>query len=167
MQCSVHSSFRESVTLLLEGLPLPPPNGQVIQMNAPTMRGKIYLMAAGSGDPHLLSAEAVNLLRTAEVVLHDDSVPPEVLELIPASAQVREIGKLSGDAGSSKEKANSLLISAAREGRHVVRLKGGDLLLPGRVAEETEALVRANVDFEVIPGGKAAMAAAGGQNSSD
>lgn len=131
------------------------------------MRGKIYLMEAGPGDPRLLTAEAVSLLRAAEVVLHDDSVSPEVLELIPASAQVREISKLSGDAGSAKEKINSLLISAAREGRHVVRLKSGALPLPGRVAEETEAFLHANVDFEVIPGVKAAMAAAGGQNSSD
>jgi siroheme synthase len=129
-------------------------------MHTPTMRGKIYLMGAGPGDPDLLTAEALRLLRAAEVVLHDDRVSPEILELIPASAQVRNIAKLGGDAGILQEKINSLLISAAREGRQVVRLKSGDPLLPERVAEEMEALIKASVDFEIIAGTKPAMATA-------
>jgi siroheme synthase len=149
-----------------EGLPSAHAGGQVIQMSAPTMRGKVYLIGAGSGEPGLLTAEAVTLLRGAEVVLHDDSVSPEILELIPPSAQVRGTSKLGLGPGEAQERINSLLISAAREGRHVVRLKSGDPLLPARIAEETEALVRANVDFELVRGVKPALAAAAAQNSS-
>jgi siroheme synthase len=134
-------------------------------MGEPTMRGKIYLMGTGSGDTELLTAEAVSLLRAAEVVLHDDGISPEILDLIPASAQVRNVDKLAEHEGISQEKVNSLLISAARDGRNVLRLKSGDPLLPARVAEEMEALIEANVDFEIVAGTKTAMAAAAGQNS--
>jgi siroheme synthase len=136
-------------------------------MSGPTMRGKIYLMGAGTGGPHLLTTEAVRLLREAEVVLHDERVSPEILDLVPASAQVRNVDKLCERAGFSQEKTNALLIDSAREGRLVVCLKSGDSLLPERVAEEMVALARAEVDFEVIPGVGPAMAAAAGQNSSD
>jgi siroheme synthase len=134
-------------------------------MHSPTMRGKVFLMGAGLGDADLLTAEAVRLLRAAEVVLHDDAVSPEVLELIPASAQVRNVAKLIENEVISEDKVHSLLISAAREGRQVVRLKSKDALLPERVAEEIAALVQANVDFEVVAGIRPAMAAAAGQNS--
>jgi siroheme synthase len=134
-------------------------------MHSPTMRGKIYLMGAGSGDPDLLTAEAVSLIRAAEVVLHDDAVSPEVLELVSVSAQVRNVDKLIESEVISRDKVLSLLISAAHEGRQVVRLKSGEALLPERVAEEMEALVEANVDFEVIAGAKTAMAAAGNSSS--
>lgn len=134
-------------------------------MGEPTMRGKIYLMGTGSGDTDLLTAEAVSLLRAAEVVLHDDGISPEILDLIPASAQVRNVDKLAEHEGIPQEKVNSLLISAARDGRNVLRLKSGDPLLPARVAEEMEALIEANVDFEIVAGTKTAMAAAAGQNS--
>jgi siroheme synthase len=129
------------------------------------MRGKVYLIGTGSGDPDLLTAEAVRLLRAAEVVLHDDGVSPEVLELIPASAQVRNVDKLAEHEGIPQEKINSVLISAARDGRNVVRLKIGDPLLPERVAEEMEALIEANVAFEIVAGTKSAMSTAAGQNS--
>jgi len=122
-------------------------------------------MGAGSGDPDLLTAQAVSLLRAAEVVLHDGAVSPEVLNLIPASAQVRNVDKLAEHEGIPQEKINSLLISAARDGRNVVRLKSGDPLLPARVAEEMEALIEASVDFEMVAGVKTAMAASAGQNS--
>jgi siroheme synthase len=134
-------------------------------MHAPTMRGKIYLMGAGPGDRELLTAEAVSLLRAAEVVLHDDAISPEVLELVSASAQVRNVDKLIESEAISREKVLSLLISAAHDGRQVVRLKSEDALLPERVAEEIEALVKANVDFEVVAGVRPAMVAAAGQDS--
>lgn len=134
-------------------------------MNAPTMRGKIFLIRAGSGDRELLTAEAVSVLRAAEVVLHDDAVSQEVLELIPASAQVRNVTKLVENEVISQDKVHSLLITAAREGRQVVWLKGENALLPERVAEEIEGLVKANVDFEVVAGVRPAMTAAAGQNS--
>jgi siroheme synthase len=134
-------------------------------MHSPTMRGKVFLMGAGLGDAELLTAEAVSLLRAAEVVLHDDAISPEVLELVSASAQVRNVDKLIESEAISRKKVLSLLISAAHDGRQVMRLKSEDALLPERVAEEIEALVKANVEFEVVAGVRPPMAAAAGQNS--
>jgi len=129
------------------------------------MRGKVYLMSAGSGDPDLLPAEAVSLLRAAEVVLHDEAVSPEVLELVSPSAQVRNVDRLIESEAVSRDKVLSLLISAARDGRQVVRLKSEDALSPERVAEELEALVQAKVDCELISRASSALATAAGKNS--
>jgi len=117
-------------------------------------------MGAGPGNPDLLTVQAVQILKTAEVVLHDHLVAQEILDLIPAWTQVRNVGKRCGQAGISQEQIHALLIAAAREGKQVVRLKGGDPLLFGRVGEEMEALARAGVEFEVIPGVTSAMGAA-------
>lgn len=129
-------------------------------MNTPIRKGRVYLMGAGPGNPDLLTVQAVEILKTAEVVLHDHLVAQEVLDLIPAWTQVRNVGKRCGQAGIAQDQIHSLLIAAAREGKRVLRLKGGDPLLFGRVGEEMEALARAGVDFEVIPGVTSAMAAA-------
>src|SRR2546423_13130725 len=129
-------------------------------MSAPAMKGKVYLMGAGPGDPDLLTVKAQRVLRAAEVVLHDDLVSSKILDLIPASTQVRNVGKRCGQAAISQEKIHSLLISAAREGRQVVRLKGGDPLLFGRVGEEMEALSLAGINFEDVPGVTSAITAA-------
>jgi len=129
------------------------------------MKGKVYLMGAGPGDPNLLTVKAVRVLRAAEVVLHDDPVSPEILELLPASAQVRNVHKLGMQAGDLQEKIYSLLISAAREGHEVVRLKAVDPLPSAHVNEETEVLAKAGVDFEVITGAVSAVGAAAGANS--
>jgi siroheme synthase len=134
-------------------------------MRAPIMKGKVYVMGAGPGDPDLLTAQAVRVLRAAEVVLHDDQVPSKILELVPASTQVRNVGKSGGEAGVSPEKIHSLLVSAAREGRHVVWLKASDPLPSGHTDAETEVLAQAGVDFEVIQGAASAMGAAAGANS--
>jgi siroheme synthase len=129
-------------------------------MRAPIMKGKVYVMGAGPGDPDLLAVEAVRILRAAEVVLHDDLVSSKILELIPASTQVRNIGKSDSEAGIAPEKVHSLLISAAREGRHVVWLKASNPLPSADTGEETEVLAQAGVDFEVIHGVPWAMGAA-------
>jgi siroheme synthase len=131
-------------------------------MRAPIMKGKVYVMGAGPGDPDLLTVKAVRILRAAEVVLHDDQVSSKILELIPASTQVRNVGNSAGEAGISPEKIHSLLISAAREGRHVVWLKANDLLSSAYADEETQVLAQAGVDFEVIQGAASAMGAAAG-----
>lgn len=129
-------------------------------MNKPIRRGKVYLMGAGPGDPQLLTVHAVRILSTSQVVLHDHLVAPEILDLIPPWTQVRNVGRRCGQAGISQDQIHALLIAASREGKQVVRLKGGDPLLFGRVGEEMEALARAGVDFEVIPGVTSAMGAA-------
>jgi siroheme synthase len=134
-------------------------------MMTPTMKGKVYLMGAGPGDPDLLTVKAVGVLRAAEVVLHDDLVSPEILELVPASTQVRNVQKLGVQPGRLQEKIHSLLISAAREGHLVLRLKANDPLPSSHADEEMEVLAQAGVDFEVIPGAASAMGAAAGTTS--
>jgi siroheme synthase len=134
-------------------------------MQAPIMKGKVYLVGTGSGDPDVLSNQAVRVLRAAEVVLHDDQVSPEILELVPASAQVRNVHKLGAQAGNLQERIHTLLISAAYDGHHVVRLRGSDPLPSVRPDEEAEALAQAGVDFEVIPGAESVMGATAGTNS--
>jgi uroporphyrin-III C-methyltransferase len=129
-------------------------------MNTPIRKGKVYLIGAGPGNPDLLTVQATQILKTAEVVLHDHLVPQEILDLIPAWTQVRNVGKRCGQAGISQDQIHAQLIAAAREGKQVVRLKGGDPLLFGRVGEEMEALARAGIDFAVIPGVTSAMGAA-------
>src|SRR5262249_52075504 len=107
-----------------------------------------------------LIVQAAQILKTVEVVLHDHLVPQEILDLIFAWTQVRNVGKRCGQAGISQDQIHALLIAAAREGKQVVRLKGGDPLLFGRVGEEMEELARAGIEFEVIPGVTSAMGAA-------
>jgi len=134
-------------------------------MRAPIMKGKVYVMGAGPGDPDLLTVQAVRILRAAEVVLHDDSVSSKILELLPASTQVRSVGKSGGEAGVSPEKIHSLLVSAAREGRHVVWLRANDPLRSADTDEEADVLAQAGVDFEMIQAADSAMGAAAGANS--
>ncbi len=134
-------------------------------MQTPIMRGKVYFMGAGPGDPDLLPAEAVSLLRAAEVVLHDETVSPEVLELVSASAQVRNVDRLIEGEAVLRDKVLSLLISAAHDGRQVVRLKSGDALSPECVAEELQALGQAKVDCELISRTRSALATAAGKNA--
>src|SRR5260370_9870947 len=100
-------------------------------MQDPIMKGKVYLMGAGSGDPDLLSSVAVRVLRVAEVVLHDEQVSPEILELVPASAQVRSVHKLGAQAVGPPEKINTLPLSACLDGNPLCRLRG-DTPLPSR-----------------------------------
>jgi uroporphyrin-III C-methyltransferase len=93
-------------------------------------------------------------------VLHDDLVSQEILVLVPACAQVQNVGKRCGAKRITQEQINARLIALAREGLTVVRLKGGDPLIFGRACEEMDSLRRAGVEFEVVPGVTAALAAA-------
>jgi siroheme synthase len=134
-------------------------------MQTPTMKGTIYILGTGSGDPELLTARAVNILRTAEVVLHDESVSTEILDLLPASTQVRNVHKLPVEPAQLHEKIHSLLVSAAREGHQVVRLMAVDPTQSALAGELTEPLAQAGVAFEVIHGAPVAAGAAAGANS--
>jgi len=121
---------------------------------------KVFLIGAGPGDPELLTVRALRILQTTEVVLHDSLVSPEILSLIPASAQRIDVGKRAGFRLLTQSDINSLLVDAAGKHGVIVRLKGGDPSLFGRAAEEIEALRAARIDFEIIPGISAAFAAA-------
>ena len=122
--------------------------------------GKVYLVGAGPGDPDLLTLKAAKLLTEAEVVLYDSLVSREVLALISQTAFLVDVGKRAGKKLLTQDEINSLLVSHAQQGKIVVRLKGGDPLLFGRAGEEMEALRRAAIDFEIVPGITAAMGAA-------
>jgi uroporphyrin-III C-methyltransferase len=124
------------------------------------MSEKIYLVGAGPGDPELLTRKAWRVLQSADAVLHDDLVPEEILRILPATAQVWNVGKRCGAKGISQPEINERMVGLAREGKIVARLKSGDPLLFGRAGEEMEALRAAGIEFEVIPGVTAALGAA-------
>src|SRR5215472_8813827 len=131
------------------------------------MPGKIYILGAGPGAADLLTLRAASFLRKAHVVLHDDLVPQEILDLCPGLAQVVNVGKRCGRKGSSQEQINALMVWYATEvqplpgeERIIVRLKSGDPAIFGRLGEEMDALRRAGVQFEIVPGITAAAAAA-------
>jgi siroheme synthase len=124
------------------------------------MKGKIYLMGAGLGDPDLLTLQAVRLLRSAEVVLHDDHISQRMLDLIPPSAQVRSVDKLGVLPGNIQEKIHTLLITAARDGHQVVWLKADDPLMSSIADGEVQAIAEAGVDYEVISVAASALRAA-------
>jgi len=126
------------------------------------MSGKVYIVGAGPGAADLLTLRAAKLLRAAQVVLHDDLVPQEILDLCPATAQVINVGKRCGQRGRSQEQINALMVWHAREiqSQTIVRLKSGDPAVFGRLGEELDALRRAGVEYEIVPGVTAASAAA-------
>lgn len=123
-------------------------------------KGTVYLVGAGPGDPELLTMKAAALLRSADIVLHDDLVPAAVLALTGGQALVVSVGKRCGDKRVHQAEIHALMIEAARRHMAVVRLKSGDPLVFGRAAEEMDALRAADIRFEVVPGITAAFAAA-------
>jgi len=124
------------------------------------MKGKVYLVGAGPGDPDLLTVKALRLLQTAEVVLHDDLVAPEILSIVSGSAQLHNVGKRCGTKRLQQEEINFLMIALADSGQKVIRLKSGDPMIFGRAGEEIEALRRAGIAYEVVPGVTSAFGAA-------
>jgi uroporphyrin-III C-methyltransferase len=124
------------------------------------MSGKVYLVGAGPGDPELLTLKAARLLRTADAVLHDDLVSPEILQMIPATASVQNVGKRCGVKFIRQQEINFLMLTLAAAGLRVVRLKSGDPMIFGRGGEEIEALRAANVAYEIVPGITSALGAA-------
>ena len=126
------------------------------------MTGKVFLVGAGPGDPELLTLKAARVLRTADVVLHDDLVSAEILHLVPSRAQLHNVGKRCGNKNMKQSEINFLMVGMASSGLQVVRLKGGDPSLFGRTAEEIAALRAAEIEFEIIPGVTAALGAGAG-----
>ncbi|MGK4008140.1 uroporphyrinogen-III C-methyltransferase [Sorangium sp. So ce1036] len=117
--------------------------------------GVVYLVGAGPGDPGLFTLRGAELLATADVVLHDELVHTSLLDGVREGAEVRSVGKRGGDRVAKDAKQAEIdaeLVALGRAGRSVVRLKGGDPFLFGRGSEEAEALARAGVPFEVVPG---------------
>ena len=119
--------------------------------------GKVFLIGAGPGDPELLTVRGLRYLMSADVVLYDRLVDERLLHYVPSSTRLVNVGKQPGQS-SSQAWIQRLMINEARKGLRVVRLKSGDPFVFGRGGEEMEALARAGVAYEVVPGVSSALA---------
>lgn len=123
-------------------------------------QGQVTLVGVGPGDPDLLTLKAMRVLQSADVILHDDLVSPEILELARREAKRMLVGKTGHVPSCRQTDINDLMVRLAREGRHVARLKGGDPAIFGRATEEIEACRAAGIPVAIVPGITAAQGAA-------
>ena len=124
------------------------------------MSGNVILVGAGPGDPGLLTVKGREALAQAEVVVYDRLISPAILAMIPEGAEAIDVGKRAARHTVPQREINQILLRKAQEGKHVVRLKGGDPFVFGRGGEELEILAENGIDFQVIPGVTSAVAAA-------
>ncbi|MDQ0511981.1 siroheme synthase CysG [Ancylobacter amanitiformis] len=122
-------------------------------------RGSVALVGAGPGDPELLTLKAVRVLQSADVVLYDDLVAPAVLDVARREAKKMLVGKTGYRPSCKQDDINALMVALARQGKRVVRLKGGDPMMFGRAGEEISAAREAGIPVEVVPGISAAQGA--------
>lgn len=133
-------------------------DGDTVTRKAPL--GRVTLAGAGPGDPDLLTLKALSALQNADAVFYDDLVTPEILTRARRDAEMIPVGRRKGKPGPGQDEIHRLMIEAAKAGKHVVRLKGGDPFVFGRGGEEIEAMVAAGIPVTVIPGITAALGAA-------
>lgn len=124
-----------------------------------TKIGKVYLVGAGPGDPDLLTVKAVRLIQAGDVIVYDRLIQEEVLALAKPAAEKIFMGKFLGKHASRQEEIHELLVRKAKQGKIVIRLKGGDPFLFGRGGEEAEYLAEHGVAFEAVPGVSSCLSA--------
>jgi uroporphyrin-III C-methyltransferase len=137
-----------------------------MQPNELIAPGQVWLVGAGPGDPDLLTRKAEKLIAAAEVIFYDALVGPGVLDLAPPGTEMVSVGKRSGRHSKQQGSINDLLLEAARAGRRIVRLKGGDPSIFGRSTEELEHLAKAGISVRICPGITTASAAAASGHAS-
>jgi uroporphyrin-III C-methyltransferase len=120
--------------------------------------GKVYLVGSGPGDPELLTLKARRLIDSADVIVYDQLPGKMILDSIPAGTEKIDAGKHAGDHTLRQDEINKVIIGKAREGKNVVRLKGGDPYMFGRGGEEAQELIEAGIEFEIVPGITSAIA---------
>jgi len=125
-----------------------------------TPRARVSFVGAGPGDPELITLKGLRRLREADAIIHDRLIPKALLDEARADAEIIDVGKAPGRPCIGQGQINRLLVDAVRRHRRVVRLKGGDPGIFGRLAEEIEAVRAAGIPFEIVPGVTAATAAA-------
>jgi len=123
-------------------------------------KGKVYLIGAGPGDPGLITVKAVECIKEADVVVYDYLANKKFLDYAREKAEIIYVGKVGGAHTLPQDKINELIIEKAKKGKIIARLKGGDPFIFGRGGEEAEEIVAEGIDFEVIPGVTAGVAAA-------
>jgi uroporphyrin-III C-methyltransferase len=122
--------------------------------------GKVFICGAGPGDPKLITLKAIEILNTCDIVLYDRLVCKEIIDQIPDTVEKVYVGRSIGDSTTHQDDTNNLMVEQAREGKIVLRLKGGDPFIFGRGGEEAEYLFEHNIEFEIIPGITSAIGSA-------
>jgi len=123
------------------------------------MKGKVYLVGAGPGDPGLITVKGLECIKQADVLIYDHLASPILLKHAQKHTEILYVGKKGGDHTLSQDEINSLIAEKAQKGLIVTRLKGGDPFIFGRGGEEAEMLVRNEIPFEIVPGVTSAIAA--------
>jgi uroporphyrin-III C-methyltransferase / precorrin-2 dehydrogenase / sirohydrochlorin ferrochelatase len=131
-----------------------------VSNNRPPVNGSVTLVGAGPGDPELLTLRAVRALQDADVILIDNLVAPAILDFARREARKMMVGKTGYGPSCRQDEINAMMISLARSGKRVVRLKGGDPMIFGRAGEEIAACRAAGIPVEVVPGITSAQGAA-------
>ncbi len=121
--------------------------------------GIVYLVGAGPGDPELMTLKAIRLIRTCKVLVHDALIPKKILEETNADCEIYYVGKRAGCKSFLQSEINSLLLKLSREGKDIVRLKGGDPFVFSRGGEEVSFLEENDIFFEIVPGITSGIAA--------